>query len=1047
MRILVLLLCLLGAPALLAAPAAAVTTVTSSGSQLDVAADPVAPHDITIEPGAAPGTVRIGDAGDTVTAPGCGPVDAGTVECALPGSVKVTLGGASDTLTATASPVKVEVDGGAGDDRITGGANDDTLTGGSGADTIAGGAGRDVLHVGDATADTVACGPGADDASDADAADAVAPDALTDCEETPATAGNPNTFVVSGPATATKSTTAAFLFSATEPGVSFECALDGAPFAGCGSEKTFTGLAAGHHTLEVRAIDLIGNTDPAPASWEWTVDTQAPAVTLTDKPRASTNETGADFAFSVSEPAATAECRLDGGAWVDCAALSAAHYTSLSEAAHSFAVRVTDAAGNAGSAGFAWTVDLTAPRASFTARPAAVSADATPAFGVSVSEPATIECNLDGSGFAPCSQSPSYAGLVDGAHDLKVSSTDDAGNASVIAATWTQDTVRPQTQLTGGPATSAPVSSGQATLTFASPDGASFECSLDGAAWQACASPVAYRGLANGAHTFAVRAVDAAGNVDGTPAARAWTVKVDGGPTARIVVTSDADGFVLDAGASTDPERGALTYRWVRNGAAAGSTGTLRYAPPAGEARDAFTVTVTDRSGLQSKATVVLSTRMTTETAAHEAVEVIRFGSGTRLAAGARARIAALRSVVASASAVRIEGHARPGPDAARVSRARAQTVRRLLVKGVTVAPRISVAARGATDAAASNATAAGRARNDRVLVTVGYDAEAERLVTEQEGNPSVRHTSAPPPVAAASGAAPKLFAFYSAVPGALRRLQEVGGRIDVLAPNWYSLSPANGTVRGGTPNARVMALSRQLRFDVWPVVNATMNGSPLIDSAAGRTKIVKRISALAARHRLDGVTLDMEEMLPRQQAAFSALVAQLGSVLHRKHRRLGVYAVRRTDTEVTDSAAAYDWPALARAADLVLASGYNEHSANGTPGPVTTQAGFDRLTRFAASVSRTKVAPTLGAFGYQWGLGPGRMVSSADAERRWPAGAEVGSADGRSQTTGSVRTYFESAEDLWAREQAARRAGAKWIGLFTLGREPERYWERSAIR
>jgi spore germination protein len=225
------------------------------------------------------------------------------------------------------------------------------------------------------------------------------------------------------------------------------------------------------------------------------------------------------------------------------------------------------------------------------------------------------------------------------------------------------------------------------------------------------------------------------------------------------------------------------------------------------------------------------------------------------------------------------------------------------------------------------------------------------------------------------------------------------------------------------------------------------MRGSALIDSAAGRTKVVDRITALAAKYRLAGVTLDMEEMAPRQKASYSALVAQLASALHGKHRKLAIYAVRRTATDVDDSAAAYDWPALARSADLVLASGYNEHSAVTTAGPVTTQAGFAALASYAAATSRTKVAPTMGAFGYRWTGAGARMLSSADAERRWPVAAEVGSADGRAEADGATKTYFESAEDLWAREQAARRAGARWIGLFTLGREPERFWERSAIR
>ena len=57
-----------------------------------------------------------------------------------------------------------------------------------------------------------------------------------------------------------------------------------------------------------------------------------------------------------------------------------------------------------------------------------------------------------------------------------------------------------------------------ATFTYTSEAGATFQCALDGAAFAAC--PASYTGLAQGAHTFQVRAVDAAGNVDASPASR-----------------------------------------------------------------------------------------------------------------------------------------------------------------------------------------------------------------------------------------------------------------------------------------------------------------------------------------------------------------------------------------------------------------------------------------------------------------------------------------------------------------------------------------------
>ena len=88
---------------------------------------------------------------------------------------------------------------------------------------------------------------------------------------------------------------------------------------------------------------------------------------------------------------------------------------------------------------------------------------------------------------------------------------------------WTVDTVAPDTSLTGGP--QGPTSSTAASFAFASPDGAAtFQCRLGVAAFASCTSPASHSSLAQGPHAFEVRAVDAAGNTDQTPAHRDWTV-------------------------------------------------------------------------------------------------------------------------------------------------------------------------------------------------------------------------------------------------------------------------------------------------------------------------------------------------------------------------------------------------------------------------------------------------------------------------------------------------------------------------------------------
>jgi hypothetical protein len=171
-------------------------------------------------------------------------------------------------------------------------------------------------------------------------------------------------------------------------------------------------------------------------------------------------------------------------------------------------------------------VDTTLPAISITAAPddpsgsteASISFTATDSSGI-----ASLECQLDGGVWEPCSSPVSYTGLSDGEHTVTVRATDNVGNTASASHTWTIDTALPVVSITAAP--DDPTGSTDASISFTATDSdgiASLECQLDSGAWEPCSSPVSYTSLSDGAHTVTVRATDNVGN--SASASHTWTI-------------------------------------------------------------------------------------------------------------------------------------------------------------------------------------------------------------------------------------------------------------------------------------------------------------------------------------------------------------------------------------------------------------------------------------------------------------------------------------------------------------------------------------------
>lgn len=119
------------------------------------------------------------------------------------------------------------------------------------------------------------------------------------------------------------------------------------------------------------------------------------------------------------------------------------------------------------------------------------------------------------------------------------------------------DTTPPNTHIgTGSPSSATNKTDAAFSFYSSEPNGASFECSLDGAAYAACQSPKSYSKLAEGKHTFKVRALDASGNADTSPASKSWVVDL----TKPVVTISQKPADTNDTTAALGFSANEPTY-------------------------------------------------------------------------------------------------------------------------------------------------------------------------------------------------------------------------------------------------------------------------------------------------------------------------------------------------------------------------------------------------------------------------------------------------------------------------------------------------------
>lgn len=329
-----------------------------------------------------------------------------------------------------------------------------------------------------------------------------------------------------------------------------------------------SGISVGEHSLQVRAFDAAGNRDESPAVVQWRVLPVDTILVASPTPSVLPHSP-VSFDVRSSSSKWAFEYRVDAGKWhlgsvyssqakaqapwsssllqrttvpkyTDHTRSERQTLSSGAEGHHTLEVRAFNDCGELGESVFAswrttWvqtsvihpppTGTIASPNAEFVAE-------------VGPSRP-TFQWQLDGGAWNPPGNAKQQAsagiqgvmvpleGLSDGPHSLRVRAVDYQGRPDSEPATfgWTVDTTPPATRLERVPLPNQSPAEAEFVWSCEDTTPCSYRYRLDGAEWvESGVGSVRLQALMPGLHTFSVAAIDAAGNIDPSPATHAWEV-------------------------------------------------------------------------------------------------------------------------------------------------------------------------------------------------------------------------------------------------------------------------------------------------------------------------------------------------------------------------------------------------------------------------------------------------------------------------------------------------------------------------------------------
>jgi spore germination protein YaaH len=283
--------------------------------------------------------------------------------------------------------------------------------------------------------------------------------------------------------------------------------------------------------------------------------------------------------------------------------------------------------------------------------------------------------------------------------------------------------------------------------------------------------------------------------------------------------------------------------------------------------------------------------------------------------------------------------------------------------------------------------------------------------------------------------------------------------QISHVYPTFYDCNRSSAALEG-RDNERIVRYAQDRKVKVLPRVNCQSTailqrilGEPLV-----REQWLSGIVRLVDEHGYDGVNLDFEAIRAEDRDRLTSFVADLSSRLHARGKLLSqaVSAKRADDDPGHPRAAAFDYRALARYADVLFVMGWGVHWSTSAPGAQDDIAWVRGVADYVATMpERAKWVMGTMLYGMDWPSGGKGAALHYDEIQALIA--STGIAPVHDPAKDSWRLSYKDASgiphELWYSDAGAvgnrvalARERGLGVGFWRLGQEDERVWGNASL-